>query len=115
VKDDRAYLEHILECIGWITRFTAGGRDEFLSDRKTQSAVLRELQTLAESTQRLSPDLKLMRDQVPWQGIAGFRNVLAHNYLGIRLERVWEIVERDLPVLRAAATALLEQRDAHRG
>jgi uncharacterized protein with HEPN domain len=54
VKDDRIYIDHILECIEWITRYTAEGRDAFFFDRKTQSATLRELQTLAESTQRLS-------------------------------------------------------------
>ena len=56
MKSDRIYLDHILECIGWIERFTAEGRETFLQDRKTQSAVLRELQTLAESTERLSED-----------------------------------------------------------
>jgi len=79
-----------------------GGSVVFFSDRKTQSAVLRELQTLAESTQRLSPELKDAHPEVFWEGIAGFRNVLVHDYLGISLERVWDVVERDLPVLRAA-------------
>jgi uncharacterized protein with HEPN domain len=46
MKSDRIYLDHILECIGWIERFTTEGREAFLKDRKTQSAVLRELQTL---------------------------------------------------------------------
>ena len=47
MKDDRVYLDHILECVHWIGRFTSDGRDAFFQDRKTQSAVLRELQTLA--------------------------------------------------------------------
>lgn len=106
MKDDRVYLDHILECLEWITRHVDGGREAFLSDRKTQSAILRELQTLAESTQRLSGELKSSRPEVAWQAIAGFRNVLVHDYLGIKLERVWEIVERDLPILRAAVEAM---------
>jgi uncharacterized protein with HEPN domain len=106
VKRDRVHIDHILECIEWIARYTADGRDTFFSDRKTQSAVLRELQTLAESTQRLSAELKDTHPKVPWEGIAGFRNVLVHDYLGINLERVWDIVERDLPVLGAAAETM---------
>jgi uncharacterized protein with HEPN domain len=106
VKDDRIYLDHIDECLQWIARYTADGKEAFFSDRKTQSAVLRELQTLAESAQRLSSALKEAHPEVPWRGIAGFRNVLVHDYLGIKLDRVWEIVERDLPALRVAVKAM---------
>jgi uncharacterized protein with HEPN domain len=106
MKDDRVYLDHVLECIRWILRFTAEGKDAFFADRKTQSAVLRELQTLSESTQRLSADLKNGHPEIPWQAIAGFRNVIVHDYLGINLHRIWEIIERDLPALQAQAQAL---------
>ena len=106
MKDDRIYIDHILECIDWITRYTAEGREAFLSDRKTQSATLRELQTLAESTQRLSNEFKEAHSEVPWESISGFRNVLVHDYLGIRLERIWEIIERDLPAFRTALEAI---------
>ena len=109
MKDDRIYIDHILECMEWITRYTAEGREAFFFDRKTQSATLRELQTLAESTQRLSNELKEAHPEVPWESISGFRNVLVHDYLGIRLERVWEIIERDLPVLRAALENIMRK------
>ena len=109
MKDDCIYIDHILDCIGWIARYTADGRDSFLSDRKTQSATLREFQTLAESTQRLSTGLKEAHPEVPWDSISGFRNILVHDYLGIRLERVWEIIERDLPVLRGALENIMRK------
>ena len=106
MKDDRFYIDHILECMEWITRYAAEGREAFFSDRKTQSATLRELQTLAESAQRLSDALKEVHREVPWESISGFRNVLVHDYLGIRLERIWEIIHRDLPPFRAALEAM---------
>ena len=106
MKDDRIYIDHILECIEWITRYTKAGREAFFSDRKTQSATLRELQTLAESAQRVSDMLKEAHPEVPWESISGFRNVLVHDYLGIRLDRIWEIIERDLPVFRIAVEAM---------
>src|SRR5512139_3719348 len=108
MKSDRIYLDHILECIGWIERFTEEGREAFLKDRKTQSAVLRELQTLAESTERLSEEFKSRHPQIPWRNIAGFRNILVHDYLGIKLDRVWEIIKGDLTLLRAALLAAIE-------
>jgi uncharacterized protein with HEPN domain len=79
VKDDRVYLEHIQECLDWIGRFTSEGEAAFRSDRKTQSTTLREMQTLAEATQRLTPEIKARHPEVAWQAIAGFRNVLVHN------------------------------------
>jgi uncharacterized protein with HEPN domain len=109
VKDDRLYLVHIRECIERIEAYVADGREVFLADAKTQDAVLRNLQTLCESTQRLSLDLKLAHPSIDWQGIAGFRNVLVHQYLGISLERAWEIVLRDLPPLKRDVLAMLEE------
>jgi len=61
VKDDRLYLIHICECIGRIERYTVEGKETFLRDEKTQDAVLHNLQTLAESTQRLSDAAKGQR------------------------------------------------------
>jgi uncharacterized protein with HEPN domain len=74
MKRDRIYLDHIPECIGWIERFTVEGREAFLKDRKTQSAVLRELQTLAESTERLSEEFKSRYPQIPWRKRDGVRS-----------------------------------------
>jgi uncharacterized protein with HEPN domain len=63
---------------------------------------------MAESTQRLSADLKAKHPAIPWKDIAGFRNVLAHDYLGVNLLRVWEIIENNLPALRLKVDSLLE-------
>jgi uncharacterized protein with HEPN domain len=107
VKDDRLYLIHVHESSARIEEYTAEGREAFFADTRTQDAVLRNLQTLAESTQRLSADLKAAHPEVDWRGISGLRNILVHDYLGINLARVWEIVERDLPVLKGQIETLL--------
>ena len=100
MKDDELYLIHIEECISRIQSYTTGGEEAFTADTRTQDAVLRNLQTLCESTQRLSDVLKHKYPSVDWPGIAGFRNVLVHDYLGVNLKRVWEIVVNDLPKLK---------------
>lgn len=100
MKNDRVYLLHILECIRRIEEDTAGGGGMFFSSRTLQDAVLRNLQTLAESAQRLSEDIKTRYPQIEWQRIAAFRNILVHDYLGIDMERIWEITQRDVPELK---------------
>jgi uncharacterized protein with HEPN domain len=107
VRDDRLYLIHVTECIERIERYTAPGRDAFLSDTLIQDAVLRNLHTLSESTQRLSNAMKDQHPEVDWTSIAAFRNVVVHDYLGIDLPRVWDIVERDLPDLKRAISTML--------
>jgi uncharacterized protein with HEPN domain len=109
VIDDRLYLIHVSECIAKIERYIAAGRDEFFRDTKTQDAVLRNLQILSESTQRLTNATKSKRSEIDWKGIGAFRNVLTHGYLGVDLNRVWAIVTTDLPVLKLAIESLLNE------
>ncbi len=109
MKDDRLYVVYIVECISRIEQYTAEGKDVFLRDSKTQDAVLRNLQTLAEATQRISPATKTTQTEVNWERIAGFRNVLVHDYLGVNLVRVWEVVEHHSPELKRHFAAILQQ------
>ena len=107
MKDDRIYLEHILECIARIEQYTHAGRDGFLSSTIVQDATLRNLQKMAESTQCLDDSLKARHPEVDWRALSGFRNVVAHDYLGIDLELVWQAIEEQMPGLRVAAESLL--------
>lgn len=108
MKDDRLYLIHISECIDRIESYTVGkDKQQFIDSTLLQDAVIRNLQTLAESTQRLSDEAKELASGIDWFKIAGFRNVLVHDYLGIDAERVWNILEKDLPALKAAIDKML--------
>jgi uncharacterized protein with HEPN domain len=109
MKDDRLYLIHIHECIARIQAYSKGGREEFLESTLIQDAVLRNLQTLTESTQRLSPQLKAKHSHLDWRGMASFRNVLVHRYLGINIERVWQLMDTELPGLKATIDKLLKK------
>ena len=75
---DRVLLEHIRECIKRIEGYTDEGQSTFHESLLVQDAVVRNLQTLAESTQRLSDSIKLTEPDVPWRAIRDFRNVLTH-------------------------------------
>lgn len=109
---DRVLLAHMGECIERIREYTAGDRSRFEASRLVQDAVIRNLQTLTESSQRLSDDIKATEPQVPWRELAGFRNVIVHGYLGIDLAAVWLVVDQDLPPL-AAALARMVARTCH--
>lgn len=109
MKGDAVYLQHILESIDLIAQYVSTGRAEFHDNPLLQDAVARRLQTLAESTQRLSEGLKTEAPSVPWRAIAGLRNVLTHDYLGTDPDILWMIVEQDLPSLRITAQELFER------
>ena len=104
---NRVLLMHILDCIQQVEEYTKYERETFFESRFVQDAVMRNLQVLAESTQRLSESLKDTRQDIPWKEIAGFRNVLAHGYLNIDLILVWEIIEDNLRDLADAAEEML--------
>jgi uncharacterized protein with HEPN domain len=105
---DRVYLDHILECTALIQDYTRNGKAEFMTNSLVQDGVLRRLQTMAESTQRLSEGLKGQMPEVDWRALSGFRNVLVHDYLGgIDFERVWTAIEQYLPGLESAVRELM--------
>ena len=101
-RTDLALLEHIRDRIERIDGYTNRERARFYDSHLVQDAVIRNLHTIAESTQRLSDDLRATEPKVPWRAIAGFRNVLVHDYFDVDLEVVWSVVDRDLPELGAA-------------
>ena len=99
---DQVYIEHMLEVIDRIEQYVIGGRDEFMNSNLIQDAVVRNLQILTESSQRLSDSFKSHFPQMDWRAMAGFRNVLAHDYLGLDLGLIWETIEKELPPLKQA-------------
>lgn len=106
-KDPRVYLVHILECLDKVERFTSGGHERFVQDAMIQDAVLRNFEVIGEAAKRLDETYRSSHPEIPWRALAGLRDVLIHQYEGIDLAKVWLIVERDLPGLRKAISALL--------
>lgn len=110
-KDRRVYLAHILECTQKIERFTAEGRDRFLRDDMVHDAVIRNFEIIGEAAKRIDDAYRAAHPDIPWQALAGLRDVLIHQYEGIDLERVWAIVENDLPRLKQSIAELLPPLD----
>jgi uncharacterized protein with HEPN domain len=109
VKAQRAYVQHVIQCIGRIAEDSAPGRNAVFASRTLQDAIVRNLQVLCESTQRIDESQKVRHPEINWTSIAGMRNVLVHDYFEVDFETVWEVVVRDLPSLEQAMQAILTE------
>ena len=110
-KDMRVYLGHILECILRIEDFSQGGRDEFLSSRLIQDAVIRNLEVIGEAAKRIGEDYRSLHPEIPWRGMASLRDVLIHDYDIVRIEDIWSVVETNIPPLKKALLDFLPPLD----
>jgi uncharacterized protein with HEPN domain len=110
-KDPRVYLAHILERADRIEAYVRDGEAAFMRDTKTQDAVIRNFEVIGEAAKRVSPEYRAAHSSIPWQLMAGFRDVLIHGYEGVDVGRVWITANRDLPVVRGAILAILPPLD----
>lgn len=99
---DLVYIAHMIECINRVFEYCGGGESSFRQSHLIQDAVMRNLQTMAESSQRLTASTKAIASDVPWRAISGFRNIIVHDYFGVDLDMVWVVVSSDLPTLHAS-------------
>ena len=111
---DDIHVEHIANAIVKILEW-APSRETFFGDERVREAVLRKLQTMAESVQKLSDELKQRHTDVPWREIASIRNVLVHDYIGVNLERIWDIVANRLPPLVEPITRIYDAQNKNAG
>ena len=96
---DRLFLEHIAEAIRRVREYTSAGRDAFFADRKTQDAVIRQLEIIGEAARSVSDELKQQHPEIPWRAMIGNRDRLIHGYFQVLLDRVWTTVADDIPRL----------------
>ena len=75
--------------------------EQFLEDKKTQDAVVRNLEIVGEAAKNISRELKDENPQIPWKDLAGVRDKLIHHYFGVNFDIVWSIVKEELPEVLA--------------
>lgn len=107
MKEARIYLLHIRDAIDNIKEYTKDGKEGFLKDRKTQDAVIRNLEIIGEAVKNIPTSFKGLYPDTPWREIAGMRDVLIHEYFGVDLKIVWDVVEKHVPRLEYEIAQLL--------
>jgi len=107
--NDLRKLQDMLDAIKAIEAYVLSSYDEFLSDEKTQDAIMFNLVVLGEAANRVSEQFQNNYPSTPWASIIGTRNVIVHGYDQVKLPIVWEIIQKDLLSLkREIARALTE-------
>ncbi len=106
---DEVYLHHIMDAIDKIESYAKVGHDEFMATPHWQDAIIRNFEIIGEATKRLGEEFKSRNPAIPWRSIAGFRDVLIHDYMGVDLNAVWQIIEKQIPSLKKVIRESLER------
>jgi uncharacterized protein with HEPN domain len=109
MKNDKVYLNHILECITNIETYLPNGKADFFSSKLIQDAVIRNLEVIGEATKRISRELREQHKNIPWREMAGLRDVLIHDYFGVDNGIVWNVVEKEIPPLKEKIQQLIQK------
>jgi uncharacterized protein with HEPN domain len=111
-RDFRLYVDDMLEAVKQIRSYVEGyNRETFASDRKTQDAVIRNLEVIGEAARNLPEIIKASASEVEWRKITGLRNILIHEYFGISVPVLWDIVQNRLNPLEEACLKILANLD----
>jgi uncharacterized protein with HEPN domain len=107
VRDDRPYLADILQALERVEEIGRRGRDIFFADWVLQDAALRNFEIVGEAAKRVSAALQAAHPEIPWADLAGFRDVLIHQYFRVDLAIVWALIEQRVSGLRADVARLV--------
>ena len=107
MRDPRERLQDILDAISRIEKYKALGREALEKDELIQVWMVHHLEIIGEAAARLGRDFHLKYPEVPWVQIVAMRNILVHEYFGVDLEEIWQIIIRDLPMLKERVERIL--------
>ena len=108
-RDELAYLRHVLDAIRRIQEYVDGVDEQAFCNRSLiQDGVIRQLEIIGEAVKQLPDAFRERHPAIPWQDIAGTRDMLIHHYFGVNLGEVWMMVQRDIPVLKAEVAKIIQ-------
>jgi len=109
-RDHKLYVEDVLQSMDRIERYTRGQTFErFRRSEMVADAVIRNLEIIGEAARSIPQEVRQRHPDIPWTRMIGLRNIAIHEYFGVDLGIIWEIVRRNLPETRSKIVALLEK------
>jgi len=115
-RDPSLYLTHVLESIDLVRGYVEGvDFRRFSESQQLQDAVIRRIEIIGEAVKNLPAEIRDAAPNVPWRRIAGMRDKVVHDYMGVDIELVWTVVHRDLPELALEVRGLVEQQRGDEG
>jgi uncharacterized protein with HEPN domain len=110
-RGDGEYLADIREAIQRIHAYTTDlSYAQFLADERTQDAVIRNIEILGEAVKHLTAELTATHPEVEWKSITGMRDKLVHEYFGVNLDILWDVLASKLPPLRVQIERIIQSR-----
>jgi len=108
IKNNFTYLNHILTSIKLIEEYSQGKKyDDLAANNMMQDAIIRQIEIIGEATSRISVVFKSEHPDLPWVDMKDMRNKLIHNYFGVNIKHVWNVVEQDIQPLKLQIEKIL--------
>lgn len=99
-KDPFEFLKHIADECSYLLSVSINlSKDEFLDDETLKRAVVRSLEIIGEATKKIPADFKVKCSSIQWKNMAGMRDRLIHDYIGVNYSIVWDVVKNKIPEL----------------
>jgi len=109
---DKIKLQHIQDAIQEIEGYLISADfQEFINNSMMRFASIKQMEIIGEASNHLSEEIKLKFSEIEWQQIVGLRNVFVHQYFGVDINLVWEIIKTDIPVLKEKIANILTSID----
>lgn len=108
-RELKTYIEDIIAAVEKIEKYTAGmSKEDLIRNELVQDAVVRNLEVIGEAVKKIPDDVRSGYEDIPWRKIAGLRDILIHEYFGINMNIIWDVIENKLNPLKAAVVELHE-------
>lgn len=108
-KEESVFFNHILDAISYVESYTKDvSINEFMFNHLIQDGVIRQLEIIGEAVKSISDETRSQYSDIPWQDMAGMRDILIHQYFGVDLDEVWTTVQMDIPKVKMMIQKIID-------
>ncbi len=109
-KDPKEYLKHIEDECSYIISVSEDlSFNDFLEDETLKRAITRSLEIIGEATKKIPADFKVKWNSIQWKNMAGMRDRLIHDYIGVNYSIVWDVMKNKIPDIHNQISTFLSK------